>query len=533
MDAGANTRASGGNPEFEDGTDAEHNVKDASFFFYDAGEAYAAEASVWNGGDADGTANDHIEFNGNTVIVLHGQEKNNFPKYMVTVLNVPDGYKPGSTLDAMLATLSGGIYQGNGSNNFIMSTTSYARNNTPYFVTELTADNFHKEPMTDADTPVDVYVERLAAKVTLDVNDQIDNKTTNGLYKLNVTVAGDDNDDAEDGTTGADIYVKLLGWGLNATAKNSYMMKNINESWSSTELGFEWNKASYFRSYWGMSYNYNDAATDYPTNAAGVATDTDCKLNYISAAAAATDLGKSAYCAENTFPAEIASTAAARTSILLKAQICDDSGNPLDMVRYNGMLFYKDHYLSYVLNALSSSGKLNAWHQTEAAEGTVPAKYAQINESHVEMINQGDGKVKVQLKKNTPEQLYTRSGSGTDDDPYTFKKFGEDEITDVNTKLGDFNESNPATGYTDGLMYYNIPIEHLRAIEGDDLKEANYGVVRNHYYKVTINKLENVGKGIFDPNEVIVPGDDDKTLYYVGASIHILSWKIVNQGVEL
>ena len=533
MDAGANTRASGGNPEFEDGTDAEHNAKDASFFFYDAGEAYAAEASVWDGGDADGTANDHIEFNGNTVIVLHGQEKNNFPKYMVTVLNVPDGYKPGSTLDAMLATLSGGIYQGNGSNNFIMSTTSYARNNTPYFVTELTADNFHKEPMTDADATVDVYVERLAAKVTLDVNDQIGNKTTNGLYKLNVTVAGDDNDDAEDGTTGADIYVKLLGWGLNATAKNSYMMKNINESWSSTELGFEWNKASYFRSYWGMSYNYNDAATDYPTNAAGVATDTDCKLNYISAAAATTDLGKSAYCAENTFPAEIASTAAARTSILLKAQICDDSGKPLDMVRYNGMLFYKDHYLSYVLNALSSSGKLNAWHQTEAAEGTVPAKYAQINESHVEMINQGDGKVKVQLKKNTPEQLYTRSGSGTDDDPYTFKKFGEDEITDVNTKLGDFNESNPATGYTDGLMYYNIPIEHLRAIEGDDLKEANYGVVRNHYYKVTINKLENVGKGIFDPNEVIVPGDDDKTLYYVGASIHILSWKIVNQGVEL
>lgn len=211
MDAGANTRASGGNPEFEDGTDAEHNVEDASFFFYDAGEAYAAEASVWNGGDADGTANDHIEFNGNTVIVLHGQEKNNFPKYMVTVLNVPDGYKPGSTLDAMLATLSGGIYQGNGSNNFIMSTTSYVRNNTPYFVTELTADNFHKEPMTDADTPVDVYVERLAAKVTLDVNDQIGNKTTNGLYKLNVTVAGDDNDDDEDGTTGADIYVKLLG----------------------------------------------------------------------------------------------------------------------------------------------------------------------------------------------------------------------------------------------------------------------------------------------------------------------------------
>ena len=556
MDAGANTRASDGGFEEEEikKEDMENYVTGASFFFYDDGKSYVGEASVWDKGTADtDIPADNIEFNGNTVIVWNKVEKKGYPKYMITVLNAPANYEPGSTLDAMLATLSGGIYQGDNSKSFIMSTTSYvhdagtAGTATPYFVTELTDDNFQEKPIPEdieENDVVKVYVERLAAKVTLKANDQISNKEDNGLYKLNVTVAGSENADNENATAGTNIYIKLLGWGLNATAENSYMMKNINESWTSSEtgLGFTWNEASKFRSYWGMSYNYNDAATDYPTTAAGAATDTDCKLNYINANAATTELGKSAYCAENTFPATIASTAPARTSILLKAQICDANGNGLDMVRYNGLLFNKSHYISYVLNALNNSDKLNAWYQIKAAEGTEPAEYAQINESHVELASRGDGKVKVQLIKKTSagnttvetsSQLYTRSGSGTEKDPYKFTKFTADNIKDTDEELADFDGNNPATGYTSGLMYYNIPIEHLRAISGNDLKEANYGVVRNHHYVVTINKLENVGTGIFDPEEVIVPPSDDKTSYYVGASIHILSWKIVSQNVEL
>ena len=525
MDAGASTKGTAGNPEFEDGTDAEHKVTNARFFFYDAGKEYVTEANVWNGGNADKT-DANIEFNGNTLIVLNGLEAQNFPKYMVTVLNAPEDYQPGETLDGSV---------------------------TPYFVTELTTDNFQEEPIptTVNDNVVKVYVERLAAKVLLEVSDQIGNKESNGLYKLNVTVAGDDNDDVEnDATAGTDIYVKLLGWGLNATAKDSYMMKNIDESWKSeaTGLGFGWNDASNFRSYWGMSYNYGDADTAYPDNAEDVETDTndELKLEYISAEGIKTTIdGKTPnYCAENTFPEAIASTAAARTSILLKAQICDDSGNGLDMVRYNGMLFKKDHYLSYVLNALSNNNSLNAWHQTKTAEGNEPAEYAQIDKSLVELADLGDGKVKVQLKKETStaegeavttvKQLYKRSGSGTEQDPYKFDPLTATDITAADNALASFNANNPAIGYNGGLMYYNIPIEHLRPIvTGEDLEEANYGVVRNHYYKVTINKLENVGKGIFNPEEVIVPSDEEGDLYYVGASIHILSWKIVNQGVEL
>ena len=63
---------------------------------------------------------------------------------------------------------------------------------------------------------------------------------------------------------------------------------------------------------------------------------------------------------------------------------------------------------------------------------------------------------------------------------------------------------------------------------------AKYGIVRNHHYVVTVNSLTKIGKGIFDPEEEIVPGkNDEKDTYYVGARINILSWKIVNQNVNL
>ncbi len=86
-------------------------------------------------------------------------------------------------------------------------------------------------------------------------------------------------------------------------------------------------------------------------------------------------------------------------------------------------------------------------------------------------------------------------------------------------------------------MYYNIPIEHLNngnVAEDGTIPEAKYGVVRNHHYVVTIDKLEKIGKGIFDEDEKIVPDrDPDNDTYYVGAKINILSWKIVSQNVEL
>ena len=87
-------------------------------------------------------------------------------------------------------------------------------------------------------------------------------------------------------------------------------------------------------------------------------------------------------------------------------------------------------------------------------------------------------------------------------------------------------------------MYYNIPIEHLRddgKYNDSDYvqKEGNYGVVRNHYYIITVNSIRNLGKAVNVPDERIIPNDDDVKNYFVAAKINVLSWKVVRQSVDL
>ena len=171
MDAGTATRATGNSTApFENGTDGERKVTDARFFFYDGAGKFVTEASVWNGGTAT-TGKQNVEFNGNSVIVLQGLEETGYPKYMVTVLNAPAAFVPGETLTEMETARSGGIYTAAGTaDNFIMSTTSYARPDaTPYYVTELKSTDFHAEPATPS--AIDVYVEPRGEEVNIDITD--------------------------------------------------------------------------------------------------------------------------------------------------------------------------------------------------------------------------------------------------------------------------------------------------------------------------------------------------------------------------
>ena len=389
---------------------------------------------------------------------------------------------------------------------------------------EVKEDNFSLEPMTDVNAianTVTVYVERLAAKVTLSVSDQLV-RDANGRYPIKVTVVGENNSAVSGDIASEDLYVELLGWKLNATAKRSYMVKNIDATWTNDELGFTWNRPINYRSHWGQSFNYGFSG--YPENAAGVPANSEY-LNYVDLENGLTALGTPAYCAENTNSSTVVSAnfPSAVTSILLKARVYDASGNALNLVRYNGMLFKQDSFLEYVLSVLKARNQHTVWYEN-GKDDQGNTKYTQIGKEYVKLENMGDGEVKVVFVNENETPLYAEDGSDCSDQI----------ITALNDDLA--AASAGATAYDGGLMYYNIPIEHLNnagVAENETIPEAKYGVVRNHHYVVTIDKLEKIGKGIFVGNEKIVPGYPDDDTYYVGAKINILSWKIVSQNVEL
>ena len=530
-DAGTLTRAQEGDLEY--GTN-EQSIKNASFYFYDADGVFVTQGDVWTDGSASTTTPaGNIEFASNNIVVLKGLDKKSYPRYMVTVLNKPTGFVHGKTLDEMQTVLADnnaeGIYYPATTNNvttnyFTMSTTSYTETNREkHFVTEVNEGNISLEPMTDASAianTVTVYVERLAAKVTLKVSDNLP-KDANGRYPIKVTVAGENNSAGSGDIASEDLYVELLGWKLNATAKKSFMVKNIDAAWMDNDLGFTWNRPTDRRSHWGKSFNYGFSG--YPENAAGVPANSEY-LNYVDLENGLTALENPAYCAENTNTNTIvtANFPTGVTSILLKAKVCDANGNALDLVRYNGLLFKQDSFLEYVLNVLQTRNQLDVWYANGTdEEGN--ARYTQIGKEYVKLEHVGDGKVKVVFTNEHGTSLYAEDGSNCSDQT----------ITALNDDLA--SASADAIAYNGGLMYYNIPVEHLNngdVAENGTIPEAKYGVVRNHHYVVTIDKLEKIGRGIFDGNEKIVPGDDPDA-YYVGAKINILSWKIVSQNVEL
>ncbi len=328
-DVNSATRASGTTSSgWSAGQFSENEVTSAYFYFYDENGDFVSRADVWDiTGDTPSTpgSNVNVELKSNTIVVLKGLTDTKFPRYMVTILNEEDvsdfesdgAYEPAATLDEFQSKLASqtytGIYDGGTSGNFVMSTSAYA---TPvytpetgdpivspwYFVTPINESNFTLEPITSGIAePVDVYVERLAAKVEvgvamsnqtaesiltgyIDENGDVVANTGNdayvSAYVLDESIAGEANDPYT-GTVeleGVDkIYIEFLGWALNGTARYSNIVKDITpfvEDGVAQEVGgwagsgnLAWNDEGDYRSYWGASFNYGIGSYNtYPTS---------------------------------------------------------------------------------------------------------------------------------------------------------------------------------------------------------------------------------------------------------------------------
>lgn len=89
--------------------------------------------------------------------------------------------------------------------------------------------------------------------------------------------------------------------------------------------------------------------------------------------------------------------------------------------------------------------------------------------------------------------------------------------------------------FKEGMMYYAVPIQHYIAngstydYKFKDVDTGDYGVVRNHWYKFTINQIEKPGIPVHDPNQPIIPNYDDEDRY-IGLQVIILPWHIVDNG---
>lgn len=380
-----------------------------------------------------------------------------------------------------------------------------------------TKEEAHSKPGTT------VHVERGLAKVTV-------GKGTGDDYFTGAKASGSkySNDD-----------VKITSWALDVTNKSSFpvhvtaglkdgvtsagipayadIWKNEDATTSTAPATSRFvSKLSatgaFKRVYWGIDPNYSMDLSDVAK----------CKEQFTIAKADGTDAkwtesSKALYCLENTF--DIKNMLQGQTTrVLLKA--------------------------TYTPNALASETDKTFFMIGNSSDiWTTTTLKAQIKSKAEEVLKTTTG-VTVTLKGNLLE-----GGTHVLDATNVEIKSGEDDKTSVvvdqiNNKLGfDLTKGIGIKTYKNGESYYIARIKHF----GDDLtpwKEGNdtygennlnwlgrYGVLRNNWYDLTINKIS--GPGYPDVPEVKPETPDDEDTKYINVSVKILDWAKRSQKVNL
>ncbi len=387
-----------------------------------------------------------------------------------------------------------------------------------------TKEEAHSQPGTT------VHVERGLAKVTV-------GKGTGKDYFTGAKASG---------SKYSNDVVKITNWALDVTNKSSFpvhVTAGLKDGVTSAGIPAYaniWENAvatpgtiaatsrfvsqlsatgAFKRVYWGIDPNYSMGLSDVAK----------CKEQFTIAKADGTDANwtessKPLYCLENTF--DIKNMLQGQTTrVLLKATY---TPNALASETETDKTFFmignsSDIWTTTTLKAQIASKAKDALSLTTAPTVVLKGDLLTAG-THVLTVSN------VSIKEGEGETAT--------------EKVDADLVAKLNTKLG-LDETNGVgiKTYKNGESYYIARIKHF----GDDLTPWNagndtygennlnwlgrYGVLRNNWYDLTIEKIS--GPGYPDVPEVKPETPDDEDTKYINVSVKILDWAKRSQSWDL
>lgn len=491
---------------FEYGTEVENTATEALFFIFstDGKTMYGNAQRVPIKGT--GTDDTHaVERIYDAVLIIDGAgtDPTSSAKQVVCVLNAPDKLENNVTkLEDLTGPNKVSQYGASTSGTFIMSNSVYFDGDTKHLGTIVDGSKIKKSASEAVKDPVEVYVERIVAKVR-------------AKAKTGTGDAGFQNTGAHpvvDGET-KNLTINVTGIEIANIAETSNLLKNIdNITWPSGVSFTDksgWNAPNYFRSYWEVT----------PTTTYGNKSYENIAEKFSSLA----DINLQEYIQPNTNQNQ-------KTAILVTAQLMDEN-TPANLVYIRGGYTTNEGALALVAQFIANQG----YFKKTSAEGVTPVTYSQLGKDDFEWKNKKDDsslslesyEVAAQVKSSVDNIYKMTRDATTGKASYT-----SSSVTDVN----DFLKSEDglkykARVYKDGKCYYFVNIDQSSVLKLADGKLE--GVVRNHIYDLTLNSIGGVGVPVFDPTDVIIPETpSDTDLFYLAARINVLDWRLVTQGVN-
>lgn len=531
-----------GGGKYDDGEDLENRINTVRFYFYNAdGTAYKLQNTGTNGGVQNWidqkvtteTGDSTVTVSGKTqaVLVLSG-ESNVSPASMLAVVNPEVG---SSQLDGnmvsrwskMRTELTGQTFHDG--NSFVMTNSTYEDGGKDLCTTLLAGRTYSTKDKA-LENPVNVYVERINAKVKASIaadntnfeqvatDVKLDGVNFNGKYKTKEKV-GDLTVTKSDGSTeDIPVFAYIEAWGVADENDQATYYKQIDvQNWTDATLGFDgtgspWSSRDYHRCFWSKGIAFGGVPAHLPTNhpfseykaylGDALYTLPNTPTNY---------LGTTGKAYDNPMKSEL-------TKFLVTARLAytDASGNifPAEICTYKGQKFLGQENVKKVI-----ADELGTYYKMKTT--TAGTTYEKIEPTDIEFSTTTEGSLKLQdyqvvakLKSGITELYRMSGGSYVAADMDIVKK----EVQAV-----------PVEIHNGGRTYYYTPIKHL----GKPGSIAEYGIVRNHSYQVELGSIKGFGTPVYDPDKKIVPVVPSDDLTYLAARISVLSWRVVPSKVDL
>ena len=523
VNVGATPTGRGTDPDYEGGTTEQNKISKVRFYFFNGdGTPYLIKAPGADGVTGSGTVNwleatpgyddttsdtpSHVEKITNAVLVINGVQSA-APSAIVAVVN-PETVDPAALgnngsmrLSQLRENAVGSTFYKTDAGkvtDFVMSNSVFVNAGS-----DVCASLVAGHVATSADkakaNPVDLYVERVAAKVTADVDPNAFEKGDGS--KWDATQYGTK---TAVGKIGAyDVYAVIDGWGLADENGKAKVEKSVNTAWTDAILGITpWTTYDYRRSFWETSVEFN-AGTNQPVNH---------KFNDFKA-----NMKAELYTLPNTPDAKITNVYDNNVTKFLVAATLKykdehDNWHLAEICRYNGvMILGVDNLKTQV--ALTFSKYYTS---------TDGSNYTQLTKDDITFAEPTTSMKNYQV---TP----TLAADPTGTKLYYIKEsdgsFTQVSKDVVNTAIG----ADKAEIRTEGKAYYYVPIKHL----GTTGNLGEYGVVRNHFYKINLTGLTGFGTPVYNPAKEIDPTVPSYDNTYLAARIKVLQWRIVKQDVNL
>ena len=533
-----------GSDSYDDGTTEEGKINKVRFYFFngdgtpyllakkDASQTesvnYLNQTVTTDGKDHDQT----VENKTQAVLVLEGETKT-VPASVIAVIN-PDALESTTLHNGKTMTISELRTSATGSKfyddteGFVMSNSVYESAGQDVCSTPV-ANYVHASSADALKNPVDIYVERVNAKVNAKIDadyvptgetEKVWRKNSDGKYQIKV---GDIDVTTYDATSNPTtktyhVYAVVQGWQVADANGKAEVCKQIKTSWYAGELGINpWTTSDYHRCFWSESVPFNSGAV------AGANRPVNPTFNGINMPLSSDFAATPVYTLPNTPDAVVTNPKTSKndlTKLIVAANLvyedADGSYKPAQVCQYRGLTYpnadavkkqIAGGFTQYCKQSSDASGATvyNSLEASDIAFKTVPGSTT-VKDYEV-----------VATLASTVGELYIRDTNGN-------WNVVSNEV--VNAALA---KEEAQVRSADGATYYYTPIKHL----GSEGKLGEYGIVRNHSYQVTIQNIKGFGTPVYDPTKEIdpmIPSDDDT---YLAARINVLSWRVVSSKVNL